>query len=722
MLKGIFASLIPSRTQQDIIAYSHAKNIVGAALIALIAAPFFAYCYYSLHYDAAAFAIILEWVVIFLAIIILKNTQSIVIPREMIVSSLVLCLTWLTYHLGGVFSPPAYWLVLPPLAAIFFGGVRSGVIWSALCLCIILAFYIFQSTTIPFTYLIQSNELFLQIVSISGLILIILMLAYFFENGKREAIQAVERIQTELQAAKDKEFTLAKIAESNRLLSNILDSSIDYSIIATNLDGIILTWNAGATRNYLYTAHEMIDKKNIQMLYENVMILREGMEHSKPNTAGLVLKCIRKNNDTFSSSTVINIRHDTVGKPIGYLFITHDISEKIKLEEQLKKYNQELVSTTGLLNNILESSIDYAIVALDLEGTILSWNSGASHIYGYAATDVIGKQNLRILLPKDEAGTYAYQRLLEMANKGEKVGEIFERVRKNGDKFLALVDINLRRDHDNIPIGYIMISKDLSQKIFLEEQVKINKELDERNTQIMETSRLKNSFLANMSHELRTPLNAILGFSELMNAEALGSITAEQKLALNDMIYSGRDLLRLIDDILDLSKIESGKIILKPRNVDIPKLTYDVVNTLQPLFQKKELSVTVNIDSNIHIVFIDPDRLKQVFYNYLSNAIKFTPNNGSIKLRVITISGDMFRIEVEDNGIGIKSEDIPKLFIEFQQLDSSTTKRYAGTGLGLALVKHVVEVQGGKVGLTSTFGNGSTFYAILPQHYQENIT
>lgn len=154
------------------------------------------------------------------------------------------------------------------------------------------------------------------------------------------------------------------------------------------------------------------------------------------------------------------------------------------------------------------------------------------------------------------------------------------------------------------------------------------------------------------------------------------------------------------------------------KQINLPRLVNDVMNTLQPLFAKKKLYFTSKIDNNLTDIYLDPDRLRQVFYNYISNAIKFTPQNGTIQIRVLAEGGDHLRIEVEDTGIGIRSDDIPRLFVEFQQLDSSVTKKYAGTGLGLALVKHIVEAQSGYVGVTSEINKGSTFYAVLPQHYQ----
>lgn len=241
--------------------------------------------------------------------------------------------------------------------------------------------------------------------------------------------------------------------------------------------------------------------------------------------------------------------------------------------------------------------------------------------------------------------------------------------------------------------------------------------LEQENKLAHDTSRLKDEFLANMSHELRTPLNAIIGFSQLIYDGETGPITAEQKEFMHDILSNSKHLLTLISEILDLSKIEAGKIDFYPEAIYLPRLLNEVINSFQPLFKEKNISFKMTVDENVSIAYIDPTRFKQIVYNYLSNAIKFTPNSGQIEIRIKDESISTFKLEVEDTGIGIKAEDINKLFIEFQQLDTSMSKKYPGTGLGLALTKNIVEAQGGKVGVMSEPGKGSIFYAILPKRH-----
>ncbi|HEY3886422.1 MAG TPA: ATP-binding protein, partial [Vicinamibacterales bacterium] len=230
---------------------------------------------------------------------------------------------------------------------------------------------------------------------------------------------------------------------------------------------------------------------------------------------------------------------------------------------------------------------------------------------------------------------------------------------------------------------------------------------------MQEASRLNSEFLANMSHELRTPLNANIGFADLMHRGKVEP--ADHHEYLGDILTSSRHLLQLINDVLDLAKIESGKMEFRPEAVDLTKLVGEVRDILRGLAASKRLRVETTIEPDVATVIVDPARVKQILYNYLSNAIKFTPEDGSIHVRITAEDATLFRIDVEDTGIGITTEQLGQLFVEFQQLDASTAKKYQGTGLGLALTKRLVEAHGGRVLVRSVPGQGSTFSAILPR-------
>jgi signal transduction histidine kinase len=239
--------------------------------------------------------------------------------------------------------------------------------------------------------------------------------------------------------------------------------------------------------------------------------------------------------------------------------------------------------------------------------------------------------------------------------------------------------------------------------------------LEEENRRMLEANRLKSEFLANMSHELRTPLNAIIGFSELMVHEKVGPVSADHKEYLGDILSSARHLLQLINDVLDLTKVEAGKMQFRPEKVDLNRSITEVKEILRGIAGPKKLDLRAEVDPSLGMVVLDHGKLKQVLYNFLSNSIKFTPEGGKVTVRALPEGPDHFRLEVEDTGIGIQEKDMHKLFIEFQQLDQGVSKKYAGTGLGLALTKRLVESQGGTVTVKSVYGKGSLFTATLPR-------
>jgi PAS domain S-box-containing protein len=402
----------------------------------------------------------------------------------------------------------------------------------------------------------------------------------------------------------------------------------------------------------------------------------------------------------------------------GVLAAARDITAQKQLEEQIRRQNRELTEATAFLNNVLESSTEYSIIAKDLNGNILAWNEGARRNYGYTPEEMVSKQNSRVLHTPEDVASGRVQELLETALRTGKAEGTFERVRKDGERFTASVAVTLRRGANGSPIGFVLISKDITEQKQLEEQLRRkNEELEEQNRRVQEANRLKSEFLANMSHELRTPLNAIIGFSEMMYDSKAGPVTNAQHEYLGDILASGRHLLQLINDILDLAKVEAGRMDFYPEPVDLAQIVAEVRDILRSLAVDKGIEIATEVDPSLTSVVIDPAKLKQVLYNYLSNALKFTADRGRVTVRMTPADFDEFMLEVEDTGIGISSEDQGRLFVEFQQLDASSAKKYQGTGLGLALTKRIVEAQGGELGMRSVPGVGSTFWARLKRRH-----
>jgi signal transduction histidine kinase len=243
------------------------------------------------------------------------------------------------------------------------------------------------------------------------------------------------------------------------------------------------------------------------------------------------------------------------------------------------------------------------------------------------------------------------------------------------------------------------------------------RELLEKTREVEQASQLKSEFLANMSHELRTPLNSIIGFSELMLDQVPGPVNKKQRQCLEDILISGRHLLSLIDQVLDLSKIESGRAELRLAEVALPGLTESLKNTMLPILKPRRQGLTVRLEKDLPPVYADKAKLRQVFFNLLSNSSRFTPEGGMIEIEAVK-NGSYCRVSVADNGVGIKKEDQDRIFEPFCQLDNPQSEG-GGTGLGLVVVKQIVEKHGGRVWVESRYGKGSRFSFTLPLFSRE---
>jgi signal transduction histidine kinase len=246
---------------------------------------------------------------------------------------------------------------------------------------------------------------------------------------------------------------------------------------------------------------------------------------------------------------------------------------------------------------------------------------------------------------------------------------------------------------------------------------KLEREIADRERieqQLLQANRLKSSFLASMSHELRTPLNGIIGFTELMIDEKAGALNEMQKECVNYTLISGRHLLQLINDVLDLSKIESGKMELKVETFELPAAVEEVYAVASQLAMKKSITIELKTASMPASIRLDRQKFKQVLFNLVSNAVKFTREGGHVTIDIESQGPETLRVQVRDTGVGIKSEDLNKLFVEFQRLDSGMPRTEEGSGLGLALTKRLIDFQRGRITVESEWGKGSLFTVFLP--------
>ncbi len=244
-------------------------------------------------------------------------------------------------------------------------------------------------------------------------------------------------------------------------------------------------------------------------------------------------------------------------------------------------------------------------------------------------------------------------------------------------------------------------------------------ELERSNRQLRQIDRMKSDFMSTIGHELRTPLTSIIGYSKLLLDGNMGELDKEQKEALKEILSGGNNLLRLINDILEFQRVESGKSNLKFEKTRLSPLISQIVRTEKPMADEKNQKIEIQIDPTLQEIVTDPDKLKQILLNLLNNAIKFTPQDGEIKIQVKQ-ENNKVKISITDNGIGIDKKDQEKIFKPFQQLDQGLSRKYQGTGLGLAIVKEYTQRLGGEITLESELGKGSTFTITLPLKKQED--
>jgi protein-histidine pros-kinase len=272
----------------------------------------------------------------------------------------------------------------------------------------------------------------------------------------------------------------------------------------------------------------------------------------------------------------------------------------------------------------------------------------------------------------------------------------------------------LRSDCTEFPVEISLSPLETEEGLFVSSAIRDATERRRYEQTLQEANRLKSEFLANISHELRTPLNGIIGFSELLIDEKPGALNERQKEYLRDVHTSGLHLLRLINDILDLSKIEAGKMELFPECFDLSKAVEEICSIVSPIARKKAIKLRREIDPRIGDITLDRSKLVQILYNLVSNALKFTDEGGEVRLAAQLNGLQHLRLTVQDTGIGIAQKDLSKLFEQFRQLDSGSTRRFGGTGLGLALTKRLTELLGGEISVSSEAGRGTSFTVTLP--------
>ena len=403
-----------------------------------------------------------------------------------------------------------------------------------------------------------------------------------------------------------------------------------------------------------------------------------------------------------------------VGVATDITTIKRNEAELLEQNKNLKKIQTELEFSEQRISKIIQAS-PVGIISIDEKGTIKIFSSAAEGIFGYYAPEVIGK-NIKIIMRKETAlehDLYLERRIHGAPSTVVGQRRIVDAVRKDGTIFK--LEAQVEEVHVGDEIFYIGLVEDITERLELERQAEQAREQAER------ASEAKSAFLANMSHELRTPMNAIIGYSEILAEDAEDEGLEDMLGDLNKITAAGKHLLSLINDVLDLSKIEAGKMDLFLEDFSIKDLAKDVANTAASLIEKNDNELILDVNQDLDALHGDVTKVRQILFNLISNAAKFT-KEGKITLSAKADAiGNIpaVRLAVTDTGIGIPEDKLEHIFSEFSQADESTTRDYGGTGLGLALVKRFCEMMGGNIRVESTPGTGSSFIVTLPKYVEK---
>ena len=579
------------------------------------------------------------------------------------------------------------------------------------------------------TYIRKDRSRFPAVVSVTAL------------RDAQDAIIGYLLIGTDNTARKQAEEALLKVGA----LQSAIFNSANFSSIATDAKGVIQIFNVGAERMMGYTAAEVMNKITPADISDPQEVIARAkalsVEFATPIAPGfeaLVFKAsrgiediyeltyFRKDGSRFPAVVSVTALRDAQDAIIGYLLIGTDNTARKQVEEERKKLDQRLRDQHFYTRSLIESNID-ALMTTDPRGIITDVNKQTEALTGCTRDELIGAP-FRNYFTDSERAEAGINRVL---NEGKVTN--YELTARARDGTLTVVSYNATtfHDRDRSLQGVFAAARDMTELKLFEQT------LQQKNVELEEASRMKSEFLANMSHELRTPLNAIIGFSEVLRDGLMGEMTDQQRGFIGDIFSSGKHLLSLINDILDLSKVEAGKMMLDLEAVQVSSMFVNSLSIIREKAAARHIRVGLEAAEELGSIQADARKVKQIVYNLLSNALKFTVEGGQVTLRasrcpranVGLLSGpwagrnfplvdtefdEFLEISVTDSGIGISPEDLEHLFKPFSQIDTGLARKFEGTGLGLAMVKLLAELHGGAVAVESAVGEGSRFSVWLP--------
>ena len=498
------------------------------------------------------------------------------------------------------------------------------------------------------------------------------------------------------------------VLEGPGLYRLLVESVRDYAIFALDATGHILTWNRGAERLKGYSLEDIVGK------HFSTFYPEEDKARGKPAWELEVAEAegrfedegwrVRKDGSLFWANVIITALRDESGTLVGFAKVTRDLTERRRTEETLRESELRF-------RLIVQSVRDYGIFMLDPAGYVASWNEGAERIHGYTAQEIVGQHFSVFYGPEDLAAGKPTWELEVARTEGRFEDPGGWRVRKDGSLFWGNVVITALRDNTGAMFGFAKVTRDLTERKAAQERLV---EDARRIAEVEASSRAKSEFLASMSHELRTPLNAIGGYAELIEMGLGGAVSTQQREYLARIRSSQQHLLRIINDLLNYSRMESGQVTYESVPVAADAVIDAVVAMVLPQATSKQITLEKVPAGDGLKALGDRVKIEQSLLNLVSNAVKYTPSGGRVRVSC-EVAGNRVHMLVRDTGPGIPPEKAAEIFEPFVQLGRSLSSGHEGVGLGLAISRDLARAMGGDVTVASTPGEGATFTLSLPQ-------